>query len=96
MLRSSALNGMREDIPRHDDHSKSSLVPIRTKNFDAGLRGTASVKVGISGAWVANPQDNDMRPQTRGAFWAIWAVVAVGLGFAAIYAVGGCLLQTIC
>jgi hypothetical protein len=44
---------------------------------------------------VTNPTDDDMRPKP-GISWAIWIVGGAGLLFVVVYAVGGCMMHTIC
>jgi hypothetical protein len=44
---------------------------------------------------VKNPADDNTRPKI-GFGWAFWIIGAIGLLFVAIYAVGGCLMHTIC
>ncbi len=86
---------MRHATVRHGDHSEKFPYASVPKISHACWRGAARLILGILGARVANPQDDVARPK-RSFGWAIWVVVAVGLSFAVIYAVGGCLLQTIC
>jgi hypothetical protein len=44
---------------------------------------------------VSEPRDDDIRTRP-GIGWAFWIAGGVGIIFVIIYAIGGCLMQTIC
>ena len=44
---------------------------------------------------MSEPPDVDVRTRP-GMGWAFWVIGGVGLLFVVIYAVGGCLMHTIC